>query len=148
MTNYNRGIDLWRGQWPSKVLERMMTDSLFEDSLTSKALKDFSPGAEVNETKTTYSVKFDLPGLKKEDIKIDLHDNRLTVSGERTEEKKTEDKEHYTHMSEVRYGSFMRSFTFPIKVDAEKVEAKYDNGVLVVNLEKTTTNGSRTISVK
>jgi HSP20 family protein len=69
-------------------------------------------------------MRFDLPGVSKDQIKIDLHENTLTVSGERKTERKEGDAESKKHVSEVYYGSFMRSFTFPQTVDPERVEAR------------------------
>lgn len=151
-------LDFWRKQWspfrdspsPYRLMDRMFNDKYFDEYFTKGMVPngDFAPTVDVSETKSSYLMKFDLPGLKKEDIKVDLHDNQLTVSGERKEEKTTEDKEHHKHISEVSYGSFMRSFTFPVKVDQEKVEAKFENGVLQVKLEKTNGATPRTISVR
>jgi HSP20 family protein len=108
----------------------------------------FSPNFEVTEDKNAYYLKVDVPGVPKDSIKIDLHDNRLSVSGERKEEKKVDDKESRTHFSEIYYGSFSRSITFPVPVDAEKTEAKYDAGVLNLVIAKKTALNSRQIAIK
>ena len=139
-------LDFWRGRELNqfqRAMDRILDDwagwrmpALAQVNKTN-ASEDFSPTCEISENKNAYLLKFDLPGLQKDQIKLDLHDNRLTVSGERKEERKEEDKEHRKHFSEVYYGSFMRSFTFPQDVDAERVEAKYENGVLTVNVAKT-----------
>jgi len=120
-------------QWPSQWSTEMR--------------KTIAARCEVSETPQSYLLKFEIPGMKKEDIKIDLHDNRLTVSGERREEKK-EEKDHKVHYSEMGYGSFMRSYTFPTAVDAERVEARYENGVLSLNVAKSEGMKARQITVK
>jgi HSP20 family protein len=123
-------------EWPAA---RMTTDM---------AKYNFNPNCEVNEDKNAYYLKVDLPGVPKENIKIDLHENRLTISGERKVEKAAEDKDSKTHFSEIFYGNFSRSMTFPMAVDAEKTEAKYDAGVLNLTITKKTTANSRQITVK
>jgi HSP20 family protein len=94
----------------------------------------------VDETNTHYLMSFDLPGVKKEDVKIDLQENQLIVSGERKEETQGQGGSR-----ERFYGAFSRSFTLPQNVDASKVEANYENGVLQIALPKTavTTTGKQ-----
>lgn len=107
-----------------------------------------TPSVDVEESKTQYTLKFDLPGIPKDQIKIDLDEKSLTVSGERREERKEEGADNKTHLSEVYYGSFSRSFTFPESVDAEKSEAKYDTGVLTLNIPKKEVSTKRQITVR
>lgn len=149
-------IDVWRKSWdPFRELNLMprALDRWFEDiySPEQRARMEkavLSPTVEVKESKMAYMVRFDIPGVPKDAIKVDLHDNVLTVSGERKEETKEEDKDRKTHYSEVSYGSFSRSMTFPEAIDAEKAEAKYDSGVLTLTLAKKETTGKRQISVR
>ena len=74
------------------------------------------------------------PGLSKEDFKIDLNDNFLTISGERKFSK--EKKENNLHVVETQYGNFSRSFSLPENVDASKIAAKYNNGILEITVPK------------
>lgn len=149
-------LDFWRNNWNpmketlalSKALDRMFDEWPSAKLTTDLAKYNFNPSCEVTEDKAAYHLKVDLPGVPKENIKIDLHDNRLTISGERKEETKTDDKDHKTHFSEMFYGTFSRSMTFPMAVDAEKTEAKYEGGVLNLTIAKKTTANSRQISVK
>jgi HSP20 family protein len=141
-------LDFWRKN--SMDLNQVFENFLKSDSLSSwtpQVEKVLAAKCEISEGPQTYTLKFEIPGLKKEDIKIDLHDNRLTVSGEKREEKR-EEKDKKLHYSEVSYGSFMRSYTFPNKVDAEKVEASYDSGVLKVEVAKAASSAARQISIK
>jgi HSP20 family protein len=149
-------LEFWRNNWSpfkeSMALSKAL-DKVFEEWPNTRMATDmtkynFNPSCQVTEDKSAYYLKVDLPGVSKEDIKIDLHDNRLTISGERREEKNTDDKEHKTHFSEMFYGSFSRSMTFPMAVDAEKTEAKFDSGVLNLIINKKMTANSRQIAVK
>lgn len=146
-------LDFWRGGLLTRDRELGRFVERFFDDLSapgwareSLERAAFNPSCEVKETPQNYLVRFDLPGVPKEQIKIDLHDGYLTVSGERKEEKKEEkDKSHF---SEVRYGSFSRSFSFPTQVDAEKVEAKFDHGVLSISIPKKSATPARQISIR
>lgn len=106
----------------------------------------FSPACDVEESNTHYLVSFDLPGVKKEEVKIELRDNQLIVSGERKKEHKEETKERVNQ--ERYYGSFMRSFSLPSNTNLEKIEATYDNGVLQITMPKTATAVAKHIPVK
>jgi HSP20 family protein len=79
-------------------------------------------------------VKADIPGLDKEDIDISVHGDTLTIKGEKKEEKESKDKGLVK--TERFYGSFNRSLTLPSEVDAAKVKASYNNGVLELTLPK------------
>ncbi len=81
-------------------------------------------------------VSFDLPGLKKEDIKINYENRLLTVSGTRKEEREGEDRQSHFQFSEKFYGSFNRSFTLPLPVNQDKISARFADGVLEFFLPK------------
>lgn len=92
------------------------------------------PAVNVTETKDDYKVTLAAPGLKKEDFKVDLEGNILTISSEK-EETKDEKDEKYSR-KEYNYASFCRSFTLPDVVHRDKIDAKYENGVLNLVLPK------------
>jgi HSP20 family protein len=94
----------------------------------------WTPVLDVYDEKENFIVKVELPGLKKEDIEINLHDGVLTVSGERKHEREV--KEGETFRSERYFGRFHRSVGLPALVDATKVKAAYKDGVLTVDLPK------------
>jgi len=94
----------------------------------------WSPALDVFDDKDSLIVKVELPGLKKEEINISLHEGVLTVSGERQRE--TEKKEGESFRSERYFGKFQRSVTLPTTVDSNKVSASYKDGVLTVELPK------------
>jgi HSP20 family protein len=112
-------------------------DRLFDFSWPSRdtgLFSGWSPALDVFDDKDSFVVKVELPGMKKEEIQLSLHDGVLTVSGERKHER--EAKEGGTFRSERYFGKFQRSVTLPTAVDANKVNASYKDGVLSVELPK------------
>lgn len=93
-----------------------------------------SPAANVHELKDAFEVELAVPGLQKEDFRLELNDKVLNVSAVQKEEKK-EGKEHYSRM-EFSYSNFSRSFVLPEIVDSAKITAKYNNGILSIHLPK------------
>lgn len=108
-------------------------DRMMNEMLTKRDV--FIPSCDVAEEGNNYILKFDMPGVSKSQVKVEVIDNQLTVSAERKEEKKQESKKKY--LSEVYYGSYTRSFTLPGAVDEKKVDAKFENGVLTITVPKT-----------
>ena len=92
------------------------------------------PAVNITDRKDDYLVSLAAPGLKKEDFKIDVEGNILTISSEK-EEKKEEKEEKYTRQ-EYSYSSFERSFTLPDEVNKDKIDAHYQDGVLKLVLPK------------
>ena len=95
----------------------------------------YSPRVDVSETKENFVVRAELPGLKKEDVKLTVKDNVLTLSGEKCYEEKR-DEENY-HWRETRYGKFERSFRLTDGIDRGKIAADYKDGVLTITVPKT-----------
>jgi HSP20 family protein len=104
------------------------------------------PTVDLSENPTSVEVRMDLPGLKPEDIDIQLANNVLTISGERKAEKEEKGKTY--HRVERRRGTFSRSLTLPTAVAEDKVDAEYREGVLTVTLQKTDEAKSRKTKVK
>jgi HSP20 family protein len=104
------------------------------------------PSLDLSENPNTIEVRMDLPGLKPEEIDIQLANGVLTISGDRKEEK--EEKGKTFHRVERRHGSFSRSVTLPSAVAEDKVDAQYHDGVLTIALQKTDEAKSRKIKVK
>ncbi len=100
---------------------------------------------DVHENDQQYSVTTALPGLKPEQIEITLHDGTLTISGEY--ERAQTDENTRVLIQERSYGKFSRSITLPQAVDADNVQAQFDNGVLTLTLPKTAEAQPRRISV-
>lgn len=96
--------------------------------------KDFIPTVNTREAEDAYYVEADLPGIRKEEIAIDVHDKTLTISGERKVEETFKEDEYYR--IESRYGKFERSFTLPDDADEDAIEAEAKDGVLEVKIPK------------
>ncbi|RUP15925.1 HSP20-like chaperone [Jimgerdemannia flammicorona] len=104
------------------------------------------PTVDVTETDKEYVVHTELPGVPKENVKIDLRDNRLVISGEHEQQK--ECKEGSARIRERRFGSFSRTIPLPRNVKADEVQAKFDQGVLEVHLPKSEHNEGKSITVQ
>lgn len=104
------------------------------DAPAGTGLRRWVPAMDLVETDGSYVLKADLPGLAKDDVKVELNDNVLTVSGERKAEH--EDRGKGYHRVERAYGSFSRTLTLPEGVDPEAIEASFDKGVLEVRVPK------------
>jgi len=107
------------------------------------AVADFSPAADVEETEKHYVLTLDVPGIDKKDIKIELKNDQLIVSGERKTEKKDK-KQHYVERS---YGKFERVWTLPDTTDTEKVEASYRDGVLEISVPKSEQKKAKVVPI-
>jgi HSP20 family protein len=106
----------------------------FRRSSSPAAKPGFVPSFEVKETKDSYLFKADLPGVKESDLDISVTGNRLTISGERQQEKKDEGDTFYAY--ERSYGSFSRSFTLPEGIDVDHINGELRDGVLNVVVPK------------
>lgn len=106
----------------------------------------WTPVVDISEDEKEYAIKAELPDVKKEDIKLNVHDDVLTITGERKYEKEEKSKKY--HRVERAYGSFMRSFTLPEDADGAKVTAEYKDGLLSVRLPKSEKAKTKTIEVK
>jgi HSP20 family protein len=93
------------------------------------------PSVNIKETTDAFQVELAAPGMVKEDFKIELNNNLLTISSERKIENETKDNEQYTRR-EFSYQSFCRSFTLPVTVDRDNITAKYENGILNISIPK------------
>ena len=132
---------------PFEIMNELMHwDPFRELGVVGGRTVAFVPSFEVKETKDGYVFKADLPGIKEKDLDISLTGTRLTVSGKREEEQKTEEERYFTY--ERSYGSFSRSFTLPEGVDSENVQAELKDGVLTLNLAKKPEVKARKIEVK
>lgn len=118
-------------------------DTWDEDNLVPTS---WSPSVDVAERNDEYVVKVELPGVSKDDVKITMQDNVLTIRGEKKEEKET--KESSYHRVERSYGSFQRFFTLPTTVKSDKVDASYKDGILTISLPKAEEAKPKQIEVK
>jgi len=151
LVRWNPARDL--ATWPSDLfgVQREMNrlfDNFFRgtDRGDDAALTAWSPAVDIAEHDSEYLVNVELPGVTKEDVKITLESNILTVHGEKKQEKETK-KENY-HRVERSYGSFQRSFALPSTVKSEKIDAAFNNGVLSIRLPKAEEAKPKQIEVK
>ncbi len=146
---------LWsRSENPFRELNRLQrqVDRMFEEmgggwseELPASRSWGFSPACDVQETDSHYLMSFDLPGVKKDDIHIDLVGNELRVSGERHEEHETKGTSRY--QMERAHGSFTRTFTLPQGIRPEQIETDYRDGVLHVAVPKLESAKSHRIQI-
>ena len=115
-------------------MNRLFRESYPEGREEALTTSTFAPPVDVYEDEHRITLKIEVPGIDEKDIDVRLENNTLTVHGERKFEK--EEKEENYRRVERQYGSFTRTFTLPNTVDAEKVTANYDKGVLKVQLAK------------
>jgi HSP20 family protein len=92
------------------------------------------PAVDIHETEDSLVLSFDLPGMKEDDIQIELDENVLTVSGQRDRQDERKDDSYYRY--ERRFGAFSRSVALPAGVNDESVDASYENGVLEIRVRK------------
>ena len=126
----------------SNRLERIFND--FSGDFSNQ----FHPRIDISEDEKNIYVDVEVPGIKKEDMQLSLQDNILTISGEKKSETKEKNKNFYR--SERSYGSFQRSFTLPADVNRDKTEAKFEDGILKITVEKSQPKqvSERTIQIK
>lgn len=106
----------------------------------------FVPTLDVSESADAFLVAVDLPGVKPDDVKVEMHEGRLTISGSR--ESRTEEKEKNYHRVERSRGSFARTLAIPSEVDAEAIDAHYEDGVLHVTLPKVAKQQPKKIQIR
>ena len=106
----------------------------FFDALQDNWNQNYSPRMNLLETEDNYELQVESPGMKKEDVNILFEDNILTISGEKKTDSKEENSRY--HINEICYGKFSRSFELPAHIDSDKIDAKWNEGVLNVIIPK------------
>lgn len=109
-------------------------DTMFPAKTLNNVAYNNIPAVNVKESENAFQIEVAAPGLKKEDFKLSLHENRLTISAK--QEEKNEEKTEKFSRQEFNYSSFQRTFTLPKNVDGEKIGASYTDGILHVELPK------------
>ncbi len=125
---------------PFTAMRREM-DRLFEEMTKSFSLARpafgmgvMAPRVDMRETDTAIEIQAELPGVTEKDIEVQLADGVLTLKGEKKQEREEKEKGYY--LMERAYGSFLRQIPIPVEVEEDKVEAKFDKGVLTITLPK------------
>jgi len=138
-----------RGTWNNgmdRFFNEFMGRSLGHEGDETPACGSWSPAVNILEKETEIVITADLPGLKAEDVEVTVDKSVLTVKGERTLEEVAEGETY--HRVERSYGCFERSFSIPESVDAKKIEARFANGEMTVNLPKRAESKPRSVKVK
>lgn len=118
-------------RWEPATMNRLFTNLFDTPTGSAPAARRWMPAMDLAETDDAYVLRADLPGLDASDVKIELQDRVLTISGERHEE-----RELGYHRVERSFGAFRRSLTLPEGIDAEAITASFDKGVLTVQVPK------------
>ncbi|MCA9510752.1 MAG: Hsp20/alpha crystallin family protein [Myxococcota bacterium] len=118
-------------------------ESLFA---SERRAPSWAPAVDVSEGEKQYTVTVELPGARKEDVNVEVHEGVLTIRGEKRSER--EEKDEHRRYVERSYGSFARSFSLPTNADAEAVHASFQEGVLTVEVPKRDEAKPRSVSVK
>lgn len=121
----NHNVDPWLND---------LFDSFFNDNELRRSVSTNTPSVNIVEKENGYEIELATPGLKKEDFSINIEKSILTISAETKEEKEVEDKKYSKR--EFNYSSFSRTFTLPDNINEEDVDAKYEDGVLTISLNK------------
>lgn len=121
----------------------------FDSALFNRRQRDevewFRPKVDIQEREAGFLLSFDLPGLNTEDIRVEVENGRLTVSGERKQERGQESEQALYF--ERRFGKFSRSFTLPTSINSDAIEANFANGVLRLFVPKSEAKKTKTISI-
>jgi HSP20 family protein len=128
------------------MMDRLMDEDVFRLPRLWERQNEFGLALDVAEKSDAYIVKASVPGVAPEDVEITLSDNVLTIKGEMKEDR--EIKEETYHLRERRFGQFTRSVTLPMPVNADKIEAVNENGVLTLTLPKAESTKPKKIEVK
>ncbi|MCJ8209524.1 Hsp20/alpha crystallin family protein [Mucilaginibacter sp. RS28] len=124
-SNKNNGLNPWFGD----VFESIFNDSFVSDRLVSRI-----PAVNIAETENEFHIELAVPGLKKEDFKINLDKNVLSISAEKKSENNEQTKKYSKR--EYAYNSFVRSFTLPESADQSNIDAEYTDGILKLTVGK------------
>ena len=142
-TPFNGGIA--RPSSPMSVFDQLFNDFALPRGQWA-AVAQYAPAADVLENQNEIKVKVDLPGHDPKSVQVKLEDGVLTIQSERKQER--QEQQEGVLRAERSYGAFARSFSLPDTVDPQRVEARFDNGVLTVTLPKREETKPRAIEVK
>ncbi len=121
-----------------------LTDSSSDEEEYENAV--WMPLTDISENKDNYTIHLDLPGVKKEDVKISYSEGQLSISGERKQEKVSGDSKY--HRLERAFGKYFRSFALPSKIREDKIEAEFKDGQLIITVPKAEEAKPKEIPIK
>jgi HSP20 family protein len=141
-------LDALGGWSPLRDLVRGGRGSLFDEWLGRPAAGSgrVFPAIDVTEDDKRYRVTAELPGIKKEDVTVELQEGALTIRGEKREER--EEKNEQRRYVERSYGTFSRTFSLPPDTDGDRIQASFENGVLTLEIPKVEQRKPRTVDIK
>lgn len=140
------------GAWPQRFYQSSMElgdlEGIFNSlwDAPSESLKSFEPECDIQETKDSYWLQMDAPGVRLEDLKIEVLGRELVIAGERQHKTKAEDAK-VAHV-ERTFGHFQRRWSLPKTADADHIEASFEDGVLTVAIPKAAAEKARSISIR
>jgi HSP20 family protein len=129
LVKFNNGLKTNANPFFNDVFDSILSDSFLSDKLVTRV-----PAVNIAENDNAFNIELAVPGLKKEDFKINLDKNVLTIAAEKKSENNTETKKYSKR--EYSYNSFVRSFTLPETADYTKIEADYTDGILNLTIAK------------
>ncbi len=145
MIRYERPFGLVRGRrLMDSFLDNFMND-FFEKGVERYSTSTW-PRVDIEETDNEFLLRGELPGIDKENIKIELNNNVLSICGKKEETK--EEREKNYHIRETFNGSFSRSFTLPESVDGEHIKAEFNDGLLMLTIPKSVEKKPKQIEIK
>jgi len=133
-TLFDRAVPRLLGRWP-RGLPRAEGEGF-----------EWSPSADVSETDKEYLIRAELPAVKKEDVKVTVDGDMISIQGERKQQK--EDKSERYHRVESFHGTFTRRFTLPSDADTKAIKCENTDGVLTVHIPKTPSAKAKPIEIK
>ncbi|MBS3756895.1 MAG: Hsp20/alpha crystallin family protein [Desulfobacterales bacterium] len=139
-----------RDPWMTMPTLQNRINRLFDDMLPATEIDEmgffnWQPSVDTYEKDKAIKIRAELPGVKKDDISIDVRNNVLTLSGERKQDEDVNEENFYRR--ERFYGRFQRAFTLPDDVDADNIDAHFDGGVLKITVPKTEESQKKQINV-
>ena len=133
---------------PNKDLRTRTFNDIIDEFFTPETTfreDSFMPSVDVSETDKQFEISVELPGLQRQDIKVNLEKSRLAISGQRKFKNEEEGKNF--HRIETQYGFFNRSFYLPDTIDEESISAKYENGILNITVNKNEEKAKKQIEI-
>ena len=137
-------LESWLAPWEGFLPRRRLLDDLLREWPSGP--RGFVPAVEVSENDSRYTLTVEVPGVKKDDVHVDLREGMLVIHGEKKSER--EEKKERSRYIERSYGSFSRSFSLPADADPDRLEASFKDGVLTINVPRTQESKPRQIAIK
>ena len=129
-----------------KEMDNLWNRFLGDTPFGRRFREEWSPSVDISETRDSFVVKAELPGLEAKDVNVSISGDLLTIKGEKKREDEEKDEHHYC--VERYYGSFQRVFQLPTSVQGDKIEATFDKGVLRITLPKVEEAKKKEINIK